>query len=293
MTLKDAVTWYIHTLERLGAKSPLTIANEQGHLNMWCEYYGHLDVTDLTLSHVLRVAEKRRAAGVSTRSVNLDVHALKNLYKWLRAERLVPPDFHAPTDSWTPLRYKPARRSLLSDTDLKKVIELARGSDNPRERVFADFLEFCAYSGARRSAALAVMWADIDFEHRQVRFIRNTKYEKAITVDFNPSLERLLTDMHQRRRTDTELLFPDPFVDGMPLQGIDWMRKYLCRRAKVMEFKLHDLRHWFISKAVMAGVDFLTVAQWVGHADNGVLISKVYGHLSYEHRKRMAERLTL
>ena len=39
----------------------------------------------------------------------------------------------------------------------------------------------------------------------------------------------------------------------------------------------------------MSGIDFMTIAQWVGHVDGGVLIGKVYGHLANEHRQRMAQ----
>ena len=51
------------------------------------------------------------------------------------------------------------------------------------------------------------------------------------------------------------------------------------------ETKIHDVtfqyfRHYFISHCVMAGVDFMTIAKWVGHLDGGVLIGKLYGHLS-------------
>ena len=43
---------------------------------------------------------------------------------------------------------------------------------------------------------------------------------------------------------------------------------------------------------VMSGIDFMTIARWVGHQDGGVLIGKVYGHLANEHRKRMAGQVT-
>ena len=56
-------------------------------------------------------------------------------------------------------------------------------------------------------------------------------------------------------------------------------------------FGFHDCRHRFASRCVMAGVDYMTTAKWLGHSDGGILVGKVYGHLSDEHRKRMAERL--
>jgi hypothetical protein len=43
----------------------------------------------------------------------------------------------------------------------------------------------------------------------------------------------------------------------------------------------------------MAGIDFLTIAEWVGHKDGGILIGKVYGHLLDEHRRKMAAKLTI
>ena len=55
----------------------------------------------------------------------------------------------------------------------------------------------------------------------------------------------------------------------------------------------HDFRHFFASTCVMAGIDFMTVASWLGHSDGGVLVGKVYGHLADEHKARMADNLFL
>jgi hypothetical protein len=43
----------------------------------------------------------------------------------------------------------------------------------------------------------------------------------------------------------------------------------------------------------MAGVDFMTIAEWLGHKDGGILIGKVYGHLLDEHRQRMAAKVRI
>ena len=44
-------------------------------------------------------------------------------------------------------------------------------------------------------------------------------------------------------------------------------------------------RHYFISNAVMSGVDLLTIAKWVGHSSTK-MIEETYGHLSPEYRAR-------
>jgi hypothetical protein len=41
----------------------------------------------------------------------------------------------------------------------------------------------------------------------------------------------------------------------------------------------------------MSGIDYMTIARWVGHKDGGILIGKVYGHLSSEHAQRQAQKL--
>jgi len=52
------------------------------------------------------------------------------------------------------------------------------------------------------------------------------------------------------------------------------------------------LRVYFISYGVMSGVDFMTLAKWVGHRDGGVLIGKVYGDIAKDHARRAAANVT-
>ncbi len=52
------------------------------------------------------------------------------------------------------------------------------------------------------------------------------------------------------------------------------------------------MRHYFVSNAIEAGVDFKVIAGWVGHKDGGVLVAKTYGHLRDAHSFEMAKRMT-
>ncbi|MCP5521748.1 MAG: tyrosine-type recombinase/integrase [Verrucomicrobiales bacterium] len=120
-----------------------------------------------------------------------------------------------------------------------------------------------------------------------------SKNGEARTVDFSPALEAHLRDMDGRRAPDTEWLFPSPQRGNkdIPSHTFRETLSMARERAGLPGFRFHDCRHAFISLAVMAGVDFMTIAAWVGHKDGGVLIGKVYGHLANEHRRQMAERL--
>ena len=42
---------------------------------------------------------------------------------------------------------------------------------------------------------------------------------------------------------------------------------------------------------VMGGIDFMTIATWLGHKDGGILVGKIYGHLLDDHRKQAARKV--
>jgi len=119
------------------------------------------------------------------------------------------------------------------------------------------------------------------------------KNHKSRVVDFNSKLEKHLKAMEGRRAPDSEWMFPSP-QRGEEDQASKTFRESLLlarQKAKLPKFGFHDCRHDFISTCVMSGIDYMTIARWVGHQDGGILIGKVYGHLSNEHAKRQAQRI--
>jgi integrase len=160
---------------------------------------------------------------------------------------------------------------------------------------FVDYVRLLAYCGAREQEALALRWQDVDFDRGQLTIgaTGDTKNSKARTVDFNPKLRTHLEDMATRLAPDSQWLFPSPQRGEKDVHAQTFREslKLVRKHAGMHNRAFHDLRHHFISYAVMSGVDFMTIASWVGHQDGGVLIGKVYGHLANEHKKAMAERL--
>jgi integrase len=132
--------------------------------------------------------------------------------------------------------------------------------------------------------------------HRGIESLKNGEPRH---VDFNPRLKAHLEDMVRRKAPDTDWMFPSPQRGEKDICAHDFKESFnMARRHAVKKHPslvikgFHDLRHSFISYAVMSGVDFMTIASWVGHRDGGVLIGKVYGHLADEHKKAMASRLS-
>ncbi len=113
------------------------------------------------------------------------------------------------------------------------------------------------------------------------------------TVEFNSKLGALLGEMFSRRPPDSSWLFPSPQRGDRDAHAKSFRESLkLARKAAGVEWVgFHDLRHYFCSMCVMAGVDFMTIAAWLGHKDGGILVGKVYGHLLDDHRRKAAQQV--
>lgn len=286
---------YIKELTLTKSKSPLTILKEESALKRWKGVFGKTPIRNIRAYDIQQYALRRSEAGVSPRTINLDVLALKNMLEYaLRFEFISGP---LPTDKYVPLKYVPARRSLITDDQLQAIVTEALRHENndpvyPGGTRLVDLIYFMAYSGARRQAALTAKWENVDYANQQITIF--TKFDKKVVVDMNPKLENLLRGMETDRPINGNRsiwLFPSPTREGHWINPGP-LKDRIAKSAGVPNFRFHDLRHYFISHCIMAGIDTLTVAAWVGHSDGGVLIGKVYGHLNPAHRRAAAAKVT-
>ena len=82
--------------------------------------------------------------------------------------------------------------------------------------------------------------------------------------------------------------------EGVSLKyGVNRQLEKACKKVKLAKIHQQDLRHYFVTTCIETGMDYKTIAEWVGHKDGGKLIGTVYGHLRPEHSQEMAKRVTL
>jgi len=291
-----------------GTKKQGTIQKERTTLAQWTEQIGSLRLDQIKRVHVNRFMEQRLKKNIAPRTVNLDVISLRNVLKRAIEENYIQ---RLPTEGLRPLKTSTQKRSLFTTVDLDILCKFAfemkknkKGEDVPltkNAQEFVDYIRLLAYSGARRNEALGLQWDDVDFRNSQLfirrqittRGIEDLKNSEARVVDFNPKLKAHLIKMKTGSHNVSQWLFPSPQrgEKDIPAKTFTESLELVRERAELPTFGFHDCRHHFISMCVMSGIDFMTIAAWVGHKDGGVLIGKVYGHLANEHRKAMAERV--
>jgi integrase len=314
--LSNYVTTYLENIAAgEGAKAPATVKKEGTILGRWVEAIGQLRLDQIKRVHVNHFIVNRQkeedAQGnpkVCNRTINLDVIGLRCVMKQAMADGHIQ---RLPMEGLKPLPESESKRPLFTASELEKLCVCAFETKKDKEgktvpltenaQELVDYIKLMAYSGCRRNEALGILWDDVDSENAQLHVRRQIttrgtetlKNGEERTVDFNAKLRAHLEDMDSRRAPDCQWLFPSPQrgEKDIPAKSFRESLDMVKERAKLPGFGFHDLRHHFISMCVMSGIDFMTIASWVGHKDGGILIGKVYGHLANEHRKAMAERV--
>lgn len=274
-----------------------TVENERQAAARWRGFLGHVRVDRISIPAISAYVDKRLKGGVFAgrklepvleRTVNIDLMVLRNVLK------AAIDDGHLRELPKIKLLDEPPvpKRQLITPAEFKNLIKAARTACTKNGEQLADYLQFLAFTGSREKEALRVKWQDVDFRNKRVTIgsDRLTKNWEARRVEFNPQLRALLRDMKKRRPPDSSWLFPSPRRGPRDEHAKSFRESLkMARKAAEVEWAgFHDLRHYFCSVCVMAGIDFMTIAAWLGHKDGGILVGKVYGHLLDEHRQKAA-----
>jgi integrase len=290
------------------AKRASTLETEKYAIKQWKFHLGHVRLDQIKRIHIDHFIAARQKAGKSARTVNLEVTIFRNVLRRAIDQKLI---LHLPTENLRPLKSKPHKRQLILRHEIDNLLNVCgqprfissrvagpdeKGQALINSQEFTDYLRLLCFSGARKAEATRLRWPDVDWDNRQLTIGADgeAKNRKWRVVDFNPDLEKHLKEMHARKAPDSDWLFPSP-RRGKADRPVKEFRESLNlarTAAGLPKFGFHDCRHFFISMCVMSGIDFMTIARWVGHQDGGILIGKVYGHLSNEHAQRQAKRIS-
>jgi len=276
----------------VAAKKESTLASERQALKRWKAHLGKVRINRIEAGDISAFRDKRLRAGLHRRTVNLDVIALRNVLKAAVEDGYLR---EMPKAKMMKVS-KPDKRPLLTPEQFTALLDAIPVACEKNAVQFADYLRFLAYSGSREQEALKIRWADVDMEGERVTIGMGgvSKNHESRTVEFNDKLRALLTDMAKRRAPDCSWLFPSPQRGERNDHAKKFRESLLLTRNKAgLEWiGFHDLRHFFASFCVMAGLDFMTIAAWLGHKDGGILVGKVYGHLHDDHRKCAARKVS-
>jgi integrase len=309
-------------------KKPDTMVVEKVHLHRWRDAIGHLCLDKIRPHHVTAHLQSLKVDGLANRTRNLSLVCLRNVLKLARVDGYIKA---LPVDGIMWQRTEKKARPLYTREDINLFCDAALAASKNGQQFgdYMRLLALTGareqetiklrWADVSFERKLLTIGADADTKNREARH-----------MDFNSELEIHLKAMHARRAPDSQWVFPSPqrgerderaktFRESLLLARA--VSGWLCQQCSKITFAkdlptacphchsqrlqhkehvlpdhlqrlgFHDCRHHFISYAVMSGIDYMTIARWVGHKDGGILIGKVYGHLSNEHAQLQATRL--
>lgn len=141
-------------------------------------------------------------------------------------------------------------------------------------------------TGLRRKELFQLAWENVNFENRQI-FISDTKTSRSRYIPMNEAVyqEFKALDPSGKRKG---LVFVNPKT-GEAFVDIRKAFYGACRRAKIENLILLDLRRTFSTRLLESGVDIISVGQLLGHTS--VTTTQRYTMTNQDEKRRAVSRL--
>lgn len=137
-------------------------------------------------------------------------------------------------------------------------------------------------TGMRKDEILSLKWDNVDLKNGYIH-VEKSKNSDRRDIPMNEQLLALFRKLFTERKLNTDYVFVNPETNTR-YYDIKRSFKYALKKAKITDFKFHDLRHTFASHLVMNGVDLTTVKELLGHKE--IKMTLRYSHLAPEHKTK-------
>ena len=285
--------------DRQTAVAPSTFKNERSRDEMLISHFGKRMVDEIHEADIGAFRTDRKMDGLSNRGVNIELTLVRQIFKFAVSKGYTTAN---PTVGVRNLPETIKDHPLVPSGQLEQFIIEAEKNRNGVQLVL--WIKLRALTGLRPSESLYLEWGDIDFDRNQILVRSKTGSPlkgrgrfRFRPVEIHPALKLLLLDWRKQWTekmaplgTPHDWVFFHPSFPEQRAKSFNNSFNSARKKAGIPHFRPYDLRHYFISKAVMAGVDLLTVSKWSGHASTK-MIDQVYGHLTPEFRAQQMGRI--
>jgi integrase len=175
---------------------------------------------------------------------------------------------------------------FLDDAERKRLLEECKKSDS-KDLYIAVVLALS--TGVRKAELMGLRWRQVDLQ-RGVITLEDTKNDERRSVPLVGHALALMAERSKVRKIDSDFVFPGVSKrpknqpDAKPVvQPIDLTKPWhtALGKAKIKDFRWHDLRHSCASYLAMNGATLAEIAEVLGHKTLSMV--KRYAHLSDAH----------
>lgn len=150
--------------------------------------------------------------------------------------------------------------------------------DKDESQFAADFFRLCLFTGARKGNVLSMAWSDINFGRRTWTIPHETtKNGEQLTLDLVDEAIEVLQRRWKAREDNHLYVFPGRGATGHLNEPKEpWKR--ICKRAKLDDLHIHDLRRTAGSWMAIRGTSLSMIGAALGH--KSLRATAVYARLN-------------
>ena len=285
-TVKEMIDRYIRDI--LPRKKD-GLRTQKIQLEWWKEKIGYLLLSDIAPS---LIAEHRDllASGITVRgtirsqaTTNRYMAVLSHVFtiavkEWGWIE-------DSPMDKVSKLKESRGRVRFLSQEERFLLIDACKESQCP----YLDKIVILAMStGMRKNEIMSLKWADVDLSKGRL-VIHETKNGERRAVPLIGYAFEVINQLYQDKKNLSPFLFPSNDLSLNQPYDIRTAWENAVKRAKIENFKFHDLRHDRASTLAAGGASLAQISEVLGHKT--LQMVKRYAHLTEGNVANVLEKL--
>lgn len=229
-----------------------------------------------------------RDSGISARTVNRKLSALKSFYRFLLKQGLVTIDPTAKINSQKKSKKLP---SFFSEKELDQAFANTENCSNFEACRNQAIIETFYQTGIRLSELINLKDTDIDFHRNTIRVFGKRSKERI--VPFGESLKDFFQTYIKHRNKETERTTPYLYVrtNGeklYPKLVYRIVHNTMSAVSTQNKCSPHVLRHTFATTLLNHGADINAVKKLLGHAN--LAATEVYTHTTFEQLQHIYEQ---
>lgn len=281
-------------------RAPKTVQSEVYKARQVEKFFGSMIVSRILPFDITQYRDKRLREGVANRTANLELIFIRCVLDHAIEQGNAD---NNPARGIKLLREVKRDKPIPLDAQLQRLMDEAEKTTVGHQLVV--WIWLLALTGLRPSEAFHLEWPDIDFDARKI-YVRPKEQHALKTGKFRvieihevllPTLQQWLRtweavfEVNKKGRTHNWVFF-NPRRQNFPVATFAKAFED-ARDASGLNgtgITPYSLRHYFISKAIMSGIDLFTITKWSGHSST-TMIEQVYGHLTPEFRSAQMAKI--
>lgn len=215
---------------------------------------------------------------------NRILNLISTIFRFAIQNGYVHDSFQNPSAGLSKFKEKPRKRWLENEDEILRFLEAVKEEPN---LYYRNFFLVLLLAGFRKSELRNLKWEDVNLENGYAKLSTTKNGEEQIR-QISPKVCSLLSEL--------PVVEGNPYIfpgrkEGHPLSDLKQPWTDILDRAKLKDFRLHDLRRTFVSMLANSGTDLLVASRLAGHSSTQIT-EQVYSIVKAENLKNAASLIS-